>query len=257
MKTHNFDIKANQINKFDERWYEIELENEKKYFRSVTTFLEVYPKGTEFYKWMKSVGHNVDRIIKESAEFGTLFHEAIQKILTGDEVNYLDYDDNIRLWERLMIWAEFWKEFNKEHEIEFYPNSVEKIIYDLENEYAGQVDLIPWVDKKPVIIDWKSGNYIGDTAKIQISAYAKATEKFINEPIETCYIAHFPEKKPNKKGYRIYTLTKDEIDEYFERFKNTQKIYYYTHQNEKPKFKTYPASLSLKIIGGENESERQ
>ena len=241
-KRYSVDLEAKQINKFDERWYQIPDGDKIIDVRSVTTFLEAFPKGYAFRQWLKSSSFNADIILEQAGQFGSALHGLIETLLKGGQVNYYEEMD-IRLWERLMIWMDFWTEFTSEHEVKWSPEFVEMIVYDLDYKYAGTCDFIPRVDGKITPMDWKSGNYVGEEAEIQISTYAKAIGKKFKCEIEKCLIVWMPEKKPNKKGYRIIEVT--DIENNFQDFLHVQQVYLRANKGEKPKYKTYPTEITL------------
>ena len=239
---HFFNEEAKRIDVMDERWYEIKAGGETHTLRSVTTFLEVFPKDYGFKQWLKAAGFNADLVLERSAQFGSAVHSLIERALKGETVTYYDGME-IGVWERFLIWLDWWEEFNSEHEVKWSADFVEMITYDLKLGYAGTVDLIARVDGEVEVFDWKTGNYVGDEAEIQISAYAKSVAKQLKTDVSKGNIIHVPQKKPNKKGYRVYEVT--DIETNFDDFLHTQELYFRKHKNEKPKYKQLPAEVNL------------
>ena len=64
---------SKQINVLDNRYYTLD---EIDYFPSVTTILEVFPKGFGFNQWLKDVGNNASEIADRAATSGTKVHDA-------------------------------------------------------------------------------------------------------------------------------------------------------------------------------------
>lgn len=239
---HFYNEEAKRIDIMDERWYEVKDGDKTHTLRSVTTFLEVYPKGYGFRQWLKTAGFNADLVLERSAQFGSAVHSMIERALQGETVSYYDGMD-IKVWERFLIWLDFWKELNANHDVKWSKDFVEMITYDLDLQYAGTVDLIARIDGEIELFDWKTGNYIGDEAEIQLSAYAKSVEKQLKCEVKKCNIVHIPLDKPNKKGYRIKEVT--DIENNFEDFLSVQRVYFRSHKNEKPKYKTLPSEVNL------------
>ena len=80
---------AKQITFCDERFYETK---EGNFYPSVTTVLDLYPKGKEFNEWLKRNGQDADVIVMSAADSGSKVHEAIDKLQQGVEVFW---DDSI------------------------------------------------------------------------------------------------------------------------------------------------------------------
>jgi len=252
-----------RIDMFDERWYQLTLEGGKvEDFRGVTTWLEAFPKGAAFKKWLKNNGVNADRIFKEAGEFGSKFHELPERTLLGDTVTWEEVND-IDLWERFITWCGFWRTLTRANEVKVDPQFIEYIVHDLDDRAAGTVDACIWVNGEPIVMDWKSGNYVGDEAQIQLSTYAMYSRRVFDLDIKRAWIIHMPAKKPNIRGYKIYEITegkvepieqikvsdvKASIQENYDDFHHTQKLYTRTHPNEKPKYKNYPTSINLGTI---------
>lgn len=240
--THFYNEEVKRIDVMDERWYQIKAKGQEYDLRSVTTFLESFPKGYGFKKWLKSVGFNADIIFQKAGEFGSAVHSLIEQALKGETASYYEGMD-IKIWERFLIWFDWWEEFNENHKVEWSADSVEMITYDLKLGYAGTVDLLAKVDGEYELFDWKTGNYLGDEAHIQISAYAKSIEKQLKIEINECSLIWMPLEKPNKKGYRVIEV--HELDINFDDFLHTQALYLRTHKNEKPKYKSLPSEVKL------------
>jgi len=245
MKQYTINAEAQQINVFDERWYQISDGEDTHYLPGVTTYLEVYPKGYAFRQWLKSTSFNADAVLEKAGEFGSQFHDLIQHLLLGESIVF---QEDVRLWERFLIWCQFWKDLGEKYEVEFNDCFIEFIAHNIEYQCAGTVDFMPQIDGKYYVIDWKSGNYIADQAKIQISTYTKLVEAQYEVEVEEAWIGWFPAKKPNKRGYRIIKVERDEIETNFEDFQHLQKIWTREHGKEKPKFLIYPSNINLDFI---------
>ena len=70
-----------------------------------------------------------------------------------------------------MIWLDFWKELNEKHKISYNSKRVEYVCHSDQYEYAGTIDLVAKVDGIETIFDWKTGNYLGNKDKQQMTAY--------------------------------------------------------------------------------------
>ena len=252
MKQYFIKEEVNRIDLLDERWYEIHNGDEVFHFPGVTTYLEAFPKGYGFRNWLKATGFNSEIIFERAGAFGSQFHSLIERTLHGDKVKFVEHETDIRLWERFLIWCEFWKELNAKCKVEFDPAMIEFTAYDIETKSAGTVDFLATVDGKNIVMDWKSGNWVEDEAEMQISEYARMTQKLFNIEINEARICHFPDKKPNKKGYKIKVIDKDAIKVNCEDFRHVQAVWRRANPNAKPKYLQYPTEIDLKFIQ-ENE----
>lgn len=239
MRFYEFDEKEKRVDIFSERWYR--HPETKKFYRNVTTILGIIDKGYNYDEWLKNVGHNSDIIVDRAGQFGTAFHELVQRYLLGEDVSYYDGKflgdkASTALWERFMIWVDFWKELNQK-KVTYKPEGVEYITYSEEFNYAGTIDLICRVDGELTIFDWKTGNQIGNKEKLQLTAYMKTIGA------KKANLVHIPATKPNKKGYRITEIDFD--DRMFDLFLSTKKVFD-MENSDQPKLLTLPLSINIK-----------
>ena len=75
-----------QINVLDSRFYR----RDGKYYPSVTSILNFFPKNQFFHSWLKDVGHNSDIIARKAADEGTQVHNAVEAFLNGEEISWID-----------------------------------------------------------------------------------------------------------------------------------------------------------------------
>jgi len=75
-----------QINVLNQRFYR----RDGKYYPSVSSILNFFPKNQFFHAWLKDVGHNSDIIASKAAAEGTQVHNAIDDFLNGKEINWID-----------------------------------------------------------------------------------------------------------------------------------------------------------------------
>ena len=70
-------------------------------------------KNKFFDTWLKDVGHNADLIMRKAGKEGTQVHEAAEKLVEGEEVEWMDQYGNAKysqlVWEMILKFAEFWK----------------------------------------------------------------------------------------------------------------------------------------------------
>ena len=263
MKQYRIDEEIKQINLFDERWYEIQTEGGEVILPSVTTYLEAYPKGLGYEKWLMN---NKDpyALRDEAGQLGSYVHGLIEQTLLENTVKFEEGITKIEAWERYLYWCTFWKNLNENpsktlkiegiKEIVTKKDFTEFITYNLEESYAGTVDKLIRLNFEDrsiyAIVDWKTGSNIFDTAYLQVSAYAKSTAQQFKIPVEMAIIVHL-NPSLNKIGYRIHIRDKNQIETDFEDFTHVKKIWLREHIGEKPKYKIYPMELNLEKIKNE------
>jgi hypothetical protein len=84
MKSYTIDLNKNRIEFIDSRFYSTPSGG---YVPSVTTILECFPKGAEFYKWLKEMGGDADTIRDEAGRRGSTVHELTERYDMGEEVS--------------------------------------------------------------------------------------------------------------------------------------------------------------------------
>lgn len=240
MRFYEFHEDEKRIDIFNERWYKVE----DKFYRNVTTILGVIDKGYNYAEWLKQTGYNSEIIVDRAGKFGTAFHELAERFLLKETVKYHDNkflgdQTATALWERFMIWLDFWKELNEKHEIEYKTEGVEYICHSKKYEYAGTIDLVARVNGVLTIFDWKTGNYIGNKEKQQMTAYMDTIGA------TKANLIHIPAKKPNKKGYRITEVDYDK--DRFDLFLATKRLFD-SENKDKPKVITLPMEVSLESL---------
>lgn len=263
---HYEDVK--RIDKFDERWYQVIHEGEEINLRSVTTFLESWPKGVALIKYFKSLGMNADYYFKQAGEIGSHLHLLVEKTLLGQSIDYyelpkMQMNTSIDLWERYLTWCEFWKTLNSSCDVSFDPALIEFITFNLKYEFAGTVDLPLTINGEDIIIDWKFGNYIGDTSEMQGSAYAISLSIQFEKQYKRVWLVNIPGKFINQNGWRItevresgmkniegitVSTSKNTIKQNFEDFLHCQAIHNRVNPKETPKYKNYPSQIDLDYI---------
>jgi len=258
------DVEANRINKYDEQFYQIVVPGEKDLvdLPSVTTYLQAYPKGIGFKLWLQRVGERADTIRNEAAQLGILVHQLIEVTLKGEIITFENEAGqricSLEEWERYLSWCLWYQEYKEKYNLE--PLFIEQIVFDLDRMTAGTIDLIAKMtitekkDKKEIkrdilkVIDWKTGQYIGDTARIQVSAYQDIANKMkVFGEIESAEIVQmYPNL--NKKGFRVHKVESEEIPDNLEAFEACQKIFNKANPNFTPKALTYPNTVSLDFL---------
>lgn len=168
-KNYHLDIPGNRITFLDSRWYYSE---NGVPVPSVTTILDAYPKGPEYYAWLKKMGEDSDSVRDEAGRRGSRVHDMTEKYDNGLEVTLIDSesgDINLSLYE--------WSMFEKYVEFSTrFPHENAAIEMNLVSEamgFAGTLDRIILLNGKRILIDIKTSNSIYDSYWLQLAAYRK------------------------------------------------------------------------------------
>jgi hypothetical protein len=237
----------NKITIPDSHWYESK-KNPGTWLPSVTTFLDVYPKGANYIIWLKNVGLNASQILKEAGELGSNVHAGIDLYVKSGHLDYLDKKQH-ELWK----WEE-WELLCKAMEF-FTIYKPEIIVHEFsfacdELGYGGTIDMICKIDNEIWLIDYKSGNGIYESHFLQIAAYIKAWELLNPQyPIAHSGLLHLKAqtRKESKdsiqgKGWKL-EQSSNTVGENFEYFQYCQKLWYRANPNAVPKILEYPLSF--------------
>lgn len=243
----DFNAELKQVNFLDSRVYRKE---EGIYYPSVTSILQYMPKNRFFENWLKDVGHNSDIIKNRAAKEGTQVHEAVEDLVEGKEVNWLNEygkaNYNELVWSMILKFADFWKTHNPKL------ISSEDFTWSDEHKYAGTADLVVEMDGETWLLDVKTSNSLHKTYDLQLAAYAKSIEETRGIKIDRTGIiwlkAHTrgTSKKEGVyqgKGWQIKVV--DEIDKNFDLFMTIYKLYKLENPKIEPRYKSYPTSVKL------------
>jgi len=234
-----------QINVLDNRFYR----RNDKYYASVTSILNYFPKNQFFHSWLKDVGHNSDIIANKAAGEGTQVHNAVEAFLNGEEINWLDeYDNakyNLDVWRMIMRFADFWNT----HKPELV--ATEYHLFSDEHEFAGTADLVVRMFDQLWLLDLKTSNSLHTSYDLQLAAYATAWNETHNEKVTHTGILWVKantrgEGKGGKiqgKGWELKIIS--DIENNFKMFKNIQEIYKLENPDHKPFTELLPTSIKI------------
>ena len=221
------------------------------YYPSVTTILGFFPKGSFFETWLKDSGHNADIIMRRAGDEGTQVHNAIEDILRGNEVRWIDSNGhvnyNTHVWRMILSFYEFWTTYK--------PNLIlsEEFMFSDEHKYSGTLDLLVELNGQKWIIDIKTSTAIHTSHFLQMSAYVKAYEERFSQKIDRTGILWLKSSKrsADKTGKRIqgngWELKEGDksIDEYFKMFLHTYETYKMMHPEQEIELLTLPNVIKL------------
>lgn len=250
---HNSENK--QINFLDERFY---TKDGETYYPSVTTVLDVYPKGFGFNNWLKDLGHNADDVLKIAGAEGSVVHDFIDRIINGETVTWEQVIaevgnqklNSFNIWMMILKFVEFWQTYNPV----VLGNEFNIISDDM--RLGGTIDLVCIINGERWLIDFKTSNAIHTTHELQMAAYAKMfNEKNPDTPIHRTGILWLKAatsgvdakgKSMQGKGWQIKEFSRH-YNEAFQLFIHVRAIWDQENPNYKPKNEIYQDYVKLKI----------
>ncbi|MEK7576621.1 MAG: hypothetical protein AAB482_02905 [Patescibacteria group bacterium] len=169
----------------------------------VTRILEVKAKpALQAFFFEMGSAEAADAVKNKSAEHGTLVHEAVQRAVIGEVA---DIPAEVRPA------VEAFLEFNKERNIQFHPEYIEKQVWSARHRYAGTVDGLASIDGKFGVLDIKTSTGFYPEYNLQTAAYIEALREYdvklaMNLPreVETRWILRIDQHKICKKCKSIH-----------------------------------------------------
>ncbi len=253
----------------DNHYYFIDGE----YCPGVTTILDqaapMAPQLKQYF--IKNSQEEIQRRSDESLTFGSRIHDAIEKLLNGEELNLKDDYKTQKAKQYIMSFHDWF------HAVSPSEYVSEEVIASLKYKYAGTLDFAGLIStdrlegaltgdslkrekkrkdvpSKPElwIVDFKTSAGIYYNYKLQVMAYKQAYEELNNRHVDHVGIVRLGTK--SKKGYEFEEITEDECN--FEDFERIYKIYLRLHNGripQPPKMDVYPEKLRIveRSKGGE------
>lgn len=247
MKKFQIDESLKQINFLDERFYTFDNET---FYPSVTTILDVYPKGFGFNQWLKTVGEKASEIADKAAAIGSKIHNATEMLNNGHELEWNELLYSLEEWQMILKYAEFWKTCNPILEAN------EISLGSKELGFAGTLDRVVQIEGVRWLLDIKTSNYLHKSHELQLAAYAKLwNERFPGSPIDKTGIIWLKASTRTDKidhsksiyqgkGWQIATFDRHHTETY-KIFEHTHNIWKEENPNPKPANMIYPLTVKL------------
>lgn len=216
----------------------------EEYYPSVTTILDMYPKGSSLDRWKAEQGYEgAKQLLKEAGVKGTNVHSGAELLQDGAQLCYDDYSSEE--WKCLMAFVNFWKDYNCrtiDKEVRVYSDT-NKIAgtYD----WFGICDIPRGTTGVKVLIDWKSSNNLWPVYDVQLTAYEAMRQEMGMDPADRLMIVQLG--TTTKRGYSVHTV-KDDPQLFTVEFASCLALWKRTHPNAKPYTKEFPRFLSLTTI---------
>lgn len=131
---------------------------------SKPALLRYYANHSNFMSAQNALNH--------AANWGTLTHEAVEKVLK---------EEKHRADERILPSVQAFRDWQAQNRVRVLDpqNDIERIIFDMDNFYAGTLDILAEVNGILGILDIKTGSGIWDEYGLQLAAYMNAYNKTI------------------------------------------------------------------------------
>ena len=241
------DQNLKRVNILDTRYYA----RDDKYYPSVTSILQYFPKNKFFETWLKDVGHNADIIARKAADEGTQVHDAIERYLLGEKISWMDDNGyskySLEIWKMILKFHDFWSTYK--------PTLIESEIHLFSDKYmyAGTCDLVIEMDGVKWLLDIKTSNSLYVSYDLQLSAYAQAWNELYEEKIDKIGVIWLKsskrgEDKKNEKiqgkGWEIYEPERA-IEDNLKLFEYIHELYKLEHPNVKPTSEHFPLEIQI------------
>ena len=240
---------AKQITLQDQRYYQRDL---GVFYPSVTHVLSYFPKSKFFESWTRDVGHNIDIILRKAGEEGTMVHQAIDTILRGGEVVWLEESGHVNyptdVWRMIVKFADFWEK----HKPVLIASECH--LFSDEHKFAGTGDIICEIKGDIWLIDTKSSNALHKSFELQTAAYAVAWNETHNVKIDKRGILWLKSKTrgENKVGNLIQgdgwilKESSKSLEEDFELFKLAYRLFELENGEKVPMTEILPTVIKLR-----------
>jgi hypothetical protein len=166
-----FDTSRNQLTFVDQRFY---ITDDGLYLPSVSSILTAFPKGPEYYTWLKKVGDDADEIRDAAGRRGSVVHDLTEKYDSGEEINLLNDNGGFKCtmqeWKMFELYTKFIEKCHPEILL------CEQTFVSPELGFAGTVDRIVKIGATNMLIDIKTSSSIWDSYWLQLAAYRKLYE---------------------------------------------------------------------------------
>lgn len=193
-------------------------EKDGKRYHSVTTILSVLG-SKELMKWANSMGFkhiDSEKYTEDKAEFGTLVHAGLQKIVDpGAEVEMIQPKNAKHAYEANKCYESFERLIRGYQYETIY---TEKTLVSPSLKYAGTMDWVVKLDDKVTLVDFKTSKMVTFKYLLQLAGYMKLLELEEGIMIERagiCIVREdrawftFFEKELLEEAYLVFQLLAD------------------------------------------------
>jgi len=210
-----------------------------EFFPSVTKILdEAGPVAWALKNWLlTNTPESANEIKTTTADFGTLMHDAYQRLLLGDEISLKDDFNNTKAKKHLMSFHRWFHEFAPD----VNTMQTEHTVASVKNKFAGTLDLSCKKDGELWIIDFKTTSGIYYSHELQLTAYKIAYEELYKVKVDHVGILRTGTR--HKSEFEFKEITREPQE-----FLNVYQTYLSLNGGEIPKppdIKAYPDTIKL------------
>lgn len=235
-------ITSNRITFLDNRFY---LHENGNFYPSVTTILDAYPKGPEYFAWLKKVGEDSDNVRDEAGRRGSNVHMLTEKYDAGEEVSLMNESGYIGY--KMSEWAMFerWIEFRKRFKFDILQSELNLISAEL--GFAGTLDRVIEMNGEKILLDIKTSNAIYPSYWLQLAAY----QKLYGEEVDKVAILWLNAKTRTEgakgaiQGQGWQMISRDDSSKDWDLFECTHKLWLAENATMQPRRTSY--SLTHKL----------
>lgn len=204
----------------------------------VTTILESGPVsyGLKSF-WQGNTAEEANKKMNDAADFGTLMHDAYERLLNGEELDLVNDFKDIKAKKHLMSFHNWFHEFKPDVKT----IKTEHVIGSKKYKYGGTLDLACVKDGELWIVDFKTSAGIYTNYERQIVAYKQAYEEMYGEKVK--HTAILRTGSQHKCGYEF-----KETERPFESFLSVYNTYVDENGGkipEPPEVDVYPEKLKI------------
>lgn len=137
---------------------------------------------------MEDAANAPDKVKTEAADLGTLAHDAIDRIVKGEDLKEEDIAEAVRVpVGNFRKWLE--------------GSGIQLVLGDtavasVADQFGGKLDALGWKDGKYIVVDFKTSGSIYPEYALQVAAYATAFEETYGVPVGEAIIVRFDKKEP-------------------------------------------------------------
>lgn len=241
-----YSIQNKQLTFLDSRFYQTK---DGDYVPSVTTILECYPKGAQYYNWLKEVGKDADEIRDEAGRRGSVVHKLTEDYDQGKQVNLINEHGVINY--KLNEWAMFERYVDFRSRFPFVTDCIELNIISKEVGFAGTIDRVINLNGEKILLDIKTSNAIYPSYWLQLAAYRALLMNVGGVKVDKVGIlwlnakTRTEGKKDDIQGIGWQLITKLYSADDFELFLACQKLWQAENKTVKPKQLVYNIAHQL------------
>lgn len=158
----------NRVTRLDNRFYP---DGKGGWVPSSTTILAAWPKGPEFFAWLKKHGEAADDILFSAGDQGTEVHRLTEEYDKGNEVSC--YKDERGLIYTDQVWQQFerYTEFRERMGDRLKVHMIERSMASEKLGYGGTLDRLWTLDDNWLLTDIKTGKNIHEHYWAQQASY--------------------------------------------------------------------------------------